>query len=161
MANRKGKSGSSEKFYFPGVGTSPTTNQPEGSVPQKKKEKEDSEIKWESGGWCHSQAKAQILILAILWPPDAKSWLTGKDPDAGKDWGQEKKGTTEDEMVGWRHQLNGHGFGWTLGVGDRQRGLACCGSWGGKESDTTEQLNWTELILACLLLLTSTSLFVL
>ena len=81
---------------------------------------------------------------SILWPPHAKSWLIGKDPDAGKDWGQEEKGTTEDEMVGWHHQLNGHGFGWTLGVGNGQGGLVCCGSWGLKESDTTEQLNWTE-----------------
>ena len=78
----------------------------------------------------------------ILWPPDAKSWLIGKDPDAGKDWGQEKKGTTEDEMAGWHHRVNGHGFGWTPGVGDGQGGLACCGSWGCKESDMTERLNW-------------------
>ena len=78
----------------------------------------------------------------ILWPPHVKSWLIWKDPDAGKDWRQEEKGTTEDEMVGWHHQLNGHGFGWTLGVGDGQGSLACCGSWGRKESDTTEQLNW-------------------
>ena len=77
----------------------------------------------------------------ILWPPDEKSWLIGKDPNAGKDWGQEK-GMTEAEMVGWHHQLNGHGFGWTPGVGDGQGGLACCGSWGHKESDTTEWLNW-------------------
>ena len=62
----------------------------------------------------------------ILWPPDAKSWLIWKDPDAGKEWRQEEKGTTEDKMVGWHHQLNGHGFGWTLGVGDGQGGLACC-----------------------------------
>ena len=82
----------------------------------------------------------------ILWPPHMKSWLTGKDPDAGKDWRQEEKGMTEDEMVGWYHWLNGHGFGWTPGVGDGQGGLACCGSWGHKESDTTEGLNWTELI---------------
>ena len=81
----------------------------------------------------------------ILWPPDAKSWLIWKDPDAGKDWGQEEKGTTEDEMVGWHHWQNGYGFGWTPGVGDGQGGLVCCGSWGCKESDTTEQLNWTEL----------------
>ena len=81
----------------------------------------------------------------ILWPPHAKSWLIGKDPDAGKDWGQEEKGMTEDEMVGWHHQLNGHEFGWTPGVGDGHGGLACCGSWGHKESDTTERLNWTEL----------------
>ena len=80
----------------------------------------------------------------ILWPPDAKSWLSWKDPDAGKDWGQEEKGTTEDEMVGWHHRPNGHGFGWTLGVGDGQGGLACCGSWGRKESDMTEWLNWTQ-----------------
>ena len=81
----------------------------------------------------------------VLWPPHAKSWLIGKDPDAGKDWGREEKGTTEDEMVGWHHRLNGHVFGWTLGVGDGQGGLACCSSWGRKMSDTTEQLNWTEL----------------
>ena len=79
----------------------------------------------------------------MLWPPDAKSWLTGKDPDARKYWGQEK-GTTEDEMIGWHHHLNGHGFGWTPGVGDGQGGLACCSSWGLKESDTTERLTWTE-----------------
>ena len=81
----------------------------------------------------------------ILWLPDAKSWLIGKDHDAGKDWGQKDKGTTEDKMVGWHHQFNGHGFGWTPVVGDGQRGLACCGSWGRIESDTTECLNWTEL----------------
>ena len=81
----------------------------------------------------------------ILWPPDTKSWLIWKDPDAGKDWGQEEKGMTEDEMAGWHHRLDGHEFEWTLGVGDGQGGLACCGSWGRKESDTTEWLNWTEL----------------
>ena len=80
-----------------------------------------------------------------LWPPDAKNWLTRKDPDAGKDWGQEEKGTTKDEMVGWHCRLNGHGFRWTPGVGDRQGSLARCGSWGHKELDTTERLNWTEL----------------
>ena len=78
----------------------------------------------------------------ILWPPDVKSWLIGKDPDAGKDWGQKEKGTIEDEMVGWHHWLNGHGFKWTSGVGDVQGGLMCCDSWGRKELDTTEQLNW-------------------
>ena len=86
----------------------------------------------------------EVETPIILWPPDAKSWLIGKDPDAGKDWGQEEKGTTEDETVGWHHRLNGHGFGWTLGVGDGQGGLVCCSSWGCKESDTTEWLNWTE-----------------
>ena len=90
----------------------------------------------------------RIDVLAetpILWPPDVKSWLIGKDPEAGKDWGQEEKGTTEGEMVGWHHWLDGHGFGWTLGVGDGQGGLARWSSWGHKESDTTERLNWTEL----------------
>ena len=81
----------------------------------------------------------------VLWPPDAKSWLIGKDPDAGRDWGQEEKGTTEDEMVGWHHWHDGHEFGWTLGVGDGQGGLACCSPCGHKELDTTERLNWTEL----------------
>ena len=83
----------------------------------------------------------------ILWPPDVKRWLIGKDPDAGKDWGQEEKGTTKDEMVGWHHWLDGHGFGWTPGVGDGQGRLACCGSWGCKELDMIEWLNWTELNL--------------
>ena len=73
--------------------------------------------------------------------------LIGKDPDAGKDWGQEEKGTTEDEMVGWHYCLDGHEFEWTPGVGNGQGGLVCCGSWGCKESDMTEQLNWTEYIL--------------
>ena len=80
----------------------------------------------------------------IRWPPDAKSWLIWKDPDAGKDWGQEEKGMTEDEMVEWHHWLTGHGFGWSPGVVDGQGGVACCGSWDHKESDTTEWLNWTE-----------------
>ena len=80
-----------------------------------------------------------------LWPPHVKSWLMGKDPNAGKNWGQEEKEMTEDEMAGWHHRLDGHGFGWTPGVGDGQGGLACCNSWGRKESDRTEQLNWTEL----------------
>ena len=84
----------------------------------------------------------------IIWPPDAKSWLIGKDPDAGKDWGQEEKGTTEGEMVRWHHQVNGHGFGWTPGVGDGQGGLVCCGSWCHKESDTTDRLNWLSLSLS-------------
>ena len=78
----------------------------------------------------------------VLWPPHLKSWLIGKDPDAGRVWGQEEKGTTEDEMVGCHHRLDGHEFGSIPGVGDGQGGLACCNSWGGKESDTTEQLNW-------------------
>ena len=81
----------------------------------------------------------------VLWPPHAKSWLTGEDSDAGRDWGQEEKGTTEDRMAGWHHRLDGRESEWTPGVGDGQEGLACCYSWGHKESDTTERLNWTEL----------------
>ena len=82
----------------------------------------------------------------ILWPPDVKNWLTGKEPDAGKDWRQEEKETREDEMVGWHHQLDGDEFGQALGVGDEQGSLACCSPWGA-ESDMTEQLNWlTEQI---------------
>ena len=81
----------------------------------------------------------------VLWPPHGKSWLTGKDSDAGRDWGQKEKGTTEDEIAGWDHRLDGRESEWTPGVGDGQGGLACCDSWGRKESDTTERLNWTEL----------------
>ena len=81
----------------------------------------------------------------ILEPPDAKSWLIGKDPDARRDWGQEEKGMTEDKMVGWHHWLSGPEFEQTLGVGDGQGGLACWGSWGHKVLDMTEWLNWTEL----------------
>ena len=82
----------------------------------------------------------------ILWPPHAKSWLIGKDADAGRDWGQEEKGTTEDEMAGWHHRLNGHEFGWTPGDGDGQGGLACCGSWGCRvRLYWVTELNWTEL----------------
>ena len=80
----------------------------------------------------------------ILWPHDAKKWLIGKDPDAGKDWRQEEKGMIEDEMVGWHHQLNGHEFEQASGIGDGQGSLECCSSWGCKESNTTERLNWIE-----------------
>ena len=80
----------------------------------------------------------------ILWPPDVKNLLIGKDPDVGKHWRWEEKEMTEEEMVGWHHPLDGHEFGWTLGVGDGQGGLECCDSWGHKESEMTEQLNWTE-----------------
>ena len=85
-----------------------------------------------------NDAKAET---PVLWPPHAKSWLIGKDSDAGRDWGQEEKGMTEDEMAGWHHRLNGYEFEWTPGVGDRQGGLAWCNSWGRKQSDTTERLN--------------------
>ena len=81
----------------------------------------------------------------VLWPPDVKTWLTGKDSDAGRDWGQEEKGTTEDEMAGWHHWLDGRASEWTPEVGDGQGGLACCDSWDCKESDTTEWLIWSDL----------------
>ena len=83
----------------------------------------------------------------ILWPSDVKSWLIWKDFDAGKDWGQEEKETTEDEMVGWHHRFNGHGFGWTLGVGDGLGGLVCCCSWVSRSlgHDWVTELHWTEL----------------
>ena len=81
---------------------------------------------------------------SVLWPPDAKRWLIWKDPDVGRDWRQEEKGTTEDEMVRWHHWLDGHEFEQAPGVGDGQGGLACCSSWGRKELDTTERLNWTD-----------------
>ena len=96
-----------------------------------------------------TDAKAET---PILWPPHANSWLIGKDPDAGRDWGQEEKGTAEDEMAGWHHWLDGHEFEWTPGVGDGQGGLVCCDSWGRKESDTTEWLNWTGTALSLMLL---------
>ena len=88
-----------------------------------------------------NDAKAET---PVLWPPHAKSWLIGKDSDAGRDWGQEEKEMPEDEMAGWHHWLDGRESEWTLGVGDGQGGLVCCNSWGHKESDTTEQLNWTD-----------------
>ena len=89
----------------------------------------------------------------ILWSPDAKNWLIGKDPDAGKDWRWKEKRTTEDEMTGWHHWLNGHEFEQTLGAGDGQGSLVCCSPWGRKESDTTKRLNWTENLMYFLQLL--------
>ena len=100
----------------------------------------DGDQPWDFFG--RNDAKAET---PVLWPPHAKSWLIGKDFDAGMDWGQEEKGTTEDEMAGWHHGLDGRESEWTPGVGDGQGGLVCCDPWGCKESDTTEQLNWTEL----------------
>ena len=88
-----------------------------------------------------TDAKAET---PVLWPSHEKSWLIGKDSDAGRDWGQEEKGMTEDEMAGWQHWLDGHEFEWTPGVGDGQGCLACCNSWGRKELDTTKPLHWTE-----------------
>ena len=89
-----------------------------------------------------TDAEAEV---PILWSPDAKNWLTGKDPDAGKDWGQEEKGTIEDEMVGWHHWLDGHEFEQALGIGDGQETLACWSPWGRKESDMTEELTWQQV----------------
>ena len=92
-----------------------------------------------------NDAKAQT---PVLWLPHVKSWLIGNDSDAGRDWGHEEKGMTEDEMAGWHHWLNGCESEWTLGVDDGQGALACCDSWGHKESDTTERLNWTTIWLS-------------
>ena len=100
---------------------------------------------WSSPCWVFIGRTDVASEIPVLWPPDAKSWLICKDPDAGKDWEQEEKGTTEDKMVGWHHQLNGHGFEWAPGVGDGQGGLACCSPWGRKELDTrVDELNWTS-----------------
>ena len=80
----------------------------------------------------------------ILWPPDVNNWLIGKDPDSGKNWGQEEKGMAEDEMVAWHHWLNRHEFEQAPGADDGQGSLACCNPWDCKELDMTERLNWTE-----------------
>ena len=90
-----------------------------------------------------NDAKAET---PVFWPPHVKSWFIGKDPDAGRDWEQEEKGTTEDEMAGWHHWLDGRESEWTPEVGDGQGGLVGCDSWGHKESDTTERLIWSDLI---------------
>ena len=86
--------------------------------------------------WIFIERTAVEAEIPIFWPPDAKNWLIWKAPDAGKDRGQEEKGITEDEMVGWHHRLNGHESEYTPGVGDGQGGLACCSPWGCNESDT-------------------------
>ena len=109
-----------------------------------------------AGGDCSYEIKRRLLLgrkamtnldsilNSSTWPPDMKNWLVGKDPHAGKDWRQEEKGRTEDEMVGWNHRLNGEEFEQAPGVGDGQGSLACCSPWDCKELDMTEQLNWTE-----------------
>ena len=104
--------------------------------------KGNQEISWLFIGKTDAEAE-----VPILWPPDSKSWLIGKDPDAGKDWRQEEKGTTEHETVGWHHQLDGHEFEQAPGIGDGQESLACCSPWGHKEYDTTEWLNWIVYIM--------------
>ena len=93
---------------------------------------------WIFGGRMDAEAETPVL-----WPPDVTNWLIGKNPDAGKDWRQKEKGMTEDEMVGWHHWFNGHEFEQTLGDREGQESLACCCPWGHKESDMTEQRNWT------------------
>ena len=119
---------------------------------------EDSRVPWtarrsnqsilkEISPGCSLEGLMLKLKLPILWPPHAKCWLIGKDFDAGRDWGQEDKGMTEDEMAWWHHLHNGHEFEWTPGVGDGQGGLMCCHLWCHKESDRTEQLNWTDSTL--------------
>ena len=90
-----------------------------------------------------ADAEAEV---PVLWPPDVESWLIRKDPDAGKEWRREEKGTTEGEMVGWHHQLDGHEFEQAPGVGDGQGGLVCCSPWGHKELGVIERLNWTDLV---------------
>ena len=97
-------------------------------------------------GWSQSKNNTQLWMWLVI---ETKSDLIGKDSDAGRDWGQEEKGMTEDEMAGWHHWLDGHESEWTPGVGDGQGGLVCCDSWGRKESDTTERLNWTETKSNC------------
>ena len=102
------------------------------------------EIQWVKGdqSWVFIGRTDVEAETPILWPPDAKSWLIWKDPNAGKDWGWEEKGTTEDEMVGWHHPLDGREFEWTPRAGVGHGGLACCGPWGCKE--LTLLSNWTE-----------------
>ena len=102
----------------------------------------EGDQRWDFFG--RNDAKAEA---PVLWTLHVKCWLIGKESDAGRDWGQEEKGTTEDEMAGWHHRLDGRKFEWTPRVGDGQGGLACCDSWGCKESDTAERLNWTEPII--------------
>ena len=109
--------------------TQDQTSQPKGNQP------------WIFIGRTDAEAEAPIL-----WSPEVKNWLIGKDPDAGTDWRQEK-GTTEDKMVGWHHRLDGHEFEQVPGVGDGQGSLVCCSPWGHKESDMTERMNWTELMV--------------
>ena len=99
-------------------------------------------LSWDFFG--KNDAKAET---PVLWPPHAKSWLIGKDSDAGRDWGQEEKGTTEDETAGWHCWLDGRESQWTPGVGDGQGGLVCCDSWGRKQSDTTKRLIWSDYFL--------------
>ena len=112
------------------------------------KEIQPVHTKWDQS-WVFFGRNDAEAETPVLWPPHEKSWLIGKDSEAGRDWGQEEKGTTEDEMTWWYHRLDGCESEWTPGVDDGQGGLAYCNSWGHKESDMTEWLNWTELNLIC------------
>ena len=117
------------------------------------------ENSWESLGLqgdqtSQSQRKSILIFIGgadaeaeglILWPPDVKNQLIGKHSDAGKNWSQEEKGTTEEEIIGWHHRFNGYEIEQTLGDGEGQGSLTCCSSWGHEESDTAEWLNWTGL----------------
>ena len=125
-------------------------------------------VPWTAGGptspqsWIFIGRTDAEVETPILWPPDAKSWLIWKDPDAGKDWGQEEKGMTVDEMVGWHHWLNGHEFEQTPGNSEGQGRLVCCSPWGCKELDMTEWLNSNNdytLIFFTILLMDHTCLF--
>ena len=126
---------------------------------------EDSRVPWDfkeiqpdhpkgDQSWIFIERTAAEAETPILWPPDAKNWLIGKEPDAGKDWRQEEKGMTEDKMVGWDHWLTGHESEQTPGVGDGQGSLVCCNPWGCKELDTTEWQYWKSMqIMICPILL--------
>ena len=109
--------------------------------------------------WIFTERTDAEVEIPILWSPDVKNWLIGKDPDAGIDWRQEE-GMTEDEMVGWHHRLNGHEFEQAPGISDGQEGLVCCSPWGRKESGMTEQLNWTDLMLSYIFYLWWSTIFV-
>ena len=101
---------------------------------------------WGDQSWVFIGRTDDEAETPVLWPPHEKSWLIGKDPDAGRDWGQKEKGTTEDEMAGWHHRLDGCEFEWTPGDGDGQGGLACCSSWGFRVGhDWATELKWTEM----------------
>ena len=110
--------------------------------------KEVQPVHTKDQSWIFIGSSDSEVKTPILWPLNVKNWLIRKDPDSGKDWRREEKGMTEDEMAGWHHWLSAHEFEWTLGVGDGQGGLACCKSWGCKESDKTEQLNWLNIPLS-------------
>ena len=115
-------------------------------VPRKARISNQSVVK-ENQSWIFIGRTDAEAETPILWPPDAKSWLIWKDPDAGKDWRQEEKGMTEDEMVGWHHQLNGHEFEQAPGISDGQENVTCYSPWDHKELDMTERLNWSLTML--------------